>query len=171
MEQVVHTYRRSCRRSWPRGYGELIPNSRSWMFTSVSVSSVIHHFIFVFFIYLFFPSLFLSWGLVYFFNFKIWYWRFYWARSTKDPADPHWFVVVLSLWFSFPYGFQSSFLPVYTSPKCGTEPIRYETLHFRDRCRTASLRYRNRAKITVLVCEQKPYPVWFPCWRKSILWT
>ena len=35
----------------------------------------------------------------------------------------------------------------------------------------ASLRSRNRAKITVLVCEQKPYPVWFLCRRKSILWT
>ena len=25
-------------------------------------------------------------------NFKIWYSRFYWSRSTKDPAEPHWFV-------------------------------------------------------------------------------
>ena len=32
-------------------------------------------------------------------------------------------------------------------------------LHFRDR-RNASLRYRNRAEITVLMCEQKLYPVW-----------
>ena len=43
------------------------------------------------------------------------------------------------------------------SPKCGTEPIRYVKLHFRDRCRLASSRYRNRAKITVLMCEWKPY--------------
>ena len=26
---------------------------------------------------------------------QIWYWRFYWSRSTKDPTDPHWFVVVV----------------------------------------------------------------------------
>ena len=32
----------------------------------------------------------------------------------------------------------------------------------------ASLRYRNRAEITALLCEQKHYPVWFSCWRKSI---
>ena len=31
----------------------------------------------------------------------------------------------------------------------------------------ASLRYRNRAKITVLVSEQKSYPVQFSCQRKS----
>jgi len=32
-----------------------------------------------------------------------------------------------------------------------------------------SLRYRNRAEITVLMCEQNPYLVWFSCWRKSYL--
>ena len=26
---------------------------------------------------------------------QIWYWRFYWSRSTKDPTDPHWFFVVV----------------------------------------------------------------------------
>ena len=26
---------------------------------------------------------------------QIWYWKFYWSRSTKDPTDPHWFVVVV----------------------------------------------------------------------------
>ena len=31
----------------------------------------------------------------------------------------------------------------------------------------ASLRYRNRAKIIVLMCEQKPYPLWFSIWRKT----
>ena len=31
----------------------------------------------------------------------------------------------------------------------------------------ASLRYRNRAEITVFMCEQKPYPVWFSRQRKS----
>ena len=39
-------------------------------------------------------------------------------------------------------------------------PIRYATLHLRDRVGAASLRYRNRAEITVLMWEQKPYPVW-----------
>ena len=58
-------------------------------------------------------------------------------------------------------------IQVQTAPKCCTEPLRYMTLHFRDRRGAASLRYRNRAKITVVMCEQKPYPVWFSCMRKS----
>ena len=43
------------------------------------------------------------------------------------------------------------------SAKCGTEPIRYVKLHFRDRRRLALSRYRNRAEITFLMCERKPY--------------
>ena len=46
-------------------------------------------------------------------------------------------------------------------------PIRYVTLQFGDRRGTASLCYRNRTVITVLMCEQKPYAVWFSCMRKS----
>ena len=46
-------------------------------------------------------------------------------------------------------------------------PIRYETLHFRDRCGVASLRYKHRAEITVLMSAQKSYPVWFSYRRKS----
>ena len=45
--------------------------------------------------------------------------------------------------------------------KRGTEPIRYVTLQFRDLGGAASLRHRNRAKIAVLMCEQKAFPVWF----------
>ena len=45
--------------------------------------------------------------------------------------------------------------------------IPYVTLHFRDWCVAALLYYGNRADVTVLVCEQKPYPVWFSCRRKS----
>ena len=41
------------------------------------------------------------------------------------------------------------------------------SLHFRDWRGAVSLRYRNRAKITVLMCEQKSYPVWLSCGRKS----
>ena len=42
------------------------------------------------------------------------------------------------------------------------------TLHFRDRRRGASsLDYRNRAQITILMCEQKFYLVWFSCRHKS----
>ena len=41
------------------------------------------------------------------------------------------------------------------------------TLHFRDRRGQALLRYRNRAEITVLMCKQKPSPVWFSCRHKS----
>ena len=45
---------------------------------------------------------------------------------------------------------------VHTAPKYGTKPIRYVTLHFRERRGAASLRRRNRAATTVLMCEQKP---------------
>ena len=42
----------------------------------------------------------------------------------------------------------------------GLDPrLRYARLHFRDRRWAASLRYKNRAATTVLVCEHKPYPV------------
>ena len=44
--------------------------------------------------------------------------------------------------------------------------IRYATLHLRDRRDAASLRCRNRSEIIVLMCEQKPYQVWFSCRRK-----
>ena len=46
--------------------------------------------------------------------------------------------------------------------------MRYVTLHFRDRRGTASLRYRNRAEITVHMSEHKPHMVWFWCRRKAI---
>ena len=48
--------------------------------------------------------------------------------------------------------------------------IQYVSLLFRDRRRAASFRHRNRAPTTVLMCEQKPYPVWFswcPVWYPS----
>ena len=46
-------------------------------------------------------------------------------------------------------------------------PIWSVTLQFRDLCGAASLCCRKRAEITVLMCEQKPYSVWFSCRRKS----
>ena len=54
---------------------------------------------------------------------------------------------------------------VHIAPKWGTKPIRYVTLHLRDRRGATSLRHRNHAATTVLVCEQKPHPVWFS-WRR-----
>ena len=38
-------------------------------------------------------------------------------------------------------------------------PIDYVILHLRDLRGAASIRHRNRAAKTVLVCERKPYPV------------
>ena len=52
-------------------------------------------------------------------------------------------------------------IPVHSTPKYDTEPIRYVTLHFQDRRSAASLRYRNRAEITVLMFELKIYLKWF----------
>ena len=45
--------------------------------------------------------------------------------------------------------------------KCGTEPIWNG-----DRRDAALLRYRSRVHIAVVMCDQKPYPVWLSCWRK-----
>ena len=56
---------------------------------------------------------------------------------------------------------------VHSAPKYGTETIRYVTLLFRYWCGAASLRYRNHAEITVVVCEQKPYPVFAPAQKLS----
>ena len=58
-------------------------------------------------------------------------------------------------------------IPVHTAPKCGTEAFRYVTLHYRDWRGADSLRQRNRAEITILMCEQKPFSVWFSYRRKS----
>ena len=53
--------------------------------------------------------------------------------------------------------------------------IQYVTLHFIDPCSAASLCFRYHSEITVLMCKQKPYPVWFLCQYKSylvlIVWT
>ena len=45
--------------------------------------------------------------------------------------------------------------------------IRYVTLHFRDQCVVASLRYRNCAEISVLMFEQKRYLVFMPAQELS----
>ena len=53
---------------------------------------------------------------------------------------------------------------VYTMP---TETYPIWTIHSHHRRGAASPRYRNRAKITVVMCQQKPYPVRFSFPRKS----
>ena len=59
-------------------------------------------------------------------------------------------------------------IPVYTTPKSGTEPIGYVKLHVRDRRGAASLSYRNRTATTVLMCEQKPIRYGFRAGAKAI---
>ena len=62
-------------------------------------------------------------------------------------------------------------MPVDTALKSDTEPIRYVTLHFRDRRGAVSLRPRNCTEITVLMSKQNPHPEWFSCRRKnSAVW-
>ena len=56
---------------------------------------------------------------------------------------------------------------VHTAPKCGTEPIQYETFCSQDWTGAALLHCRNCT--TVVMCEQKPYPVKFLCWHESYL--
>ena len=53
---------------------------------------------------------------------------------------------------------------VYTMP---TETYPLWTMHSHHRRGAASPRYRNRAKITVFMCQQKPCPVRFSFPRKS----
>ena len=48
-----------------------------------------------------------------------------------------------------------------------TETYPIWTIHSHHRRGAASPRYRNRAKITVFMCQQKPCPVRFSCPRKS----
>ena len=48
-----------------------------------------------------------------------------------------------------------------------TETYPIWTIHSHHRRGAASPRYRNRAKITVFMCQQKPFPVRFSCPRKS----
>ena len=52
-------------------------------------------------------------------------------------------------------------------------PFRYMVINWRDGRGADSHRYRNRAEITVVICEQKPCPVWFLCQKKGtgIAWT
>ena len=67
-------------------------------------------------------------------------------------------------------------LPIYgvhTAPKYGTKPIRYATLHFRDRRGTALLRPRNREEINIcFLCLNKSplgfYRHDFRCCSKAI---
>lgn len=58
-------------------------------------------------------------------------------------------------------------IPVHTTTK---KPLRYVTIQFHGRRGAAladSLRYKNRSQISLLICEQKPYLLWFSCRRKS----
>ena len=48
-----------------------------------------------------------------------------------------------------------------------TETYPIWTMHSHHRRGAASPRYRNRAKITVFMCQQRPFPVRFSCLRKS----
>ena len=53
---------------------------------------------------------------------------------------------------------------VYTMP---TETYPIWTMHSHHQRGAASPRYRNRAKLTVFMCQKKPFPVRFSCPRKS----
>ena len=75
---------------------------------------------------------------------------------TPDYLLTSQWIPVLAPIYALPFPVR---IPVYTAPKCGTEPIRYVTLHLRNRRWSALLRYRNCAEIIVLVCEQKPYTI------------
>ena len=96
----------------------------------------------------------------------------YWPRGFGEMnLSPHsWIFTSFSVDFgpsSYLFTSATVRIPVHAALECGTESIWYVTRHFRDQHVAASVRYRNRAEITVLICEQKPYPTWFSCRRKS----
>ena len=66
-------------------------------------------------------------------------------------------------------GFQASLLLIYfaTGRILHIKSTRYVKFHFRNRRGAASLRHRNHAALTVHLCEQKRYPIWFAWRRKS----
>jgi len=91
-----------------------------------------------------------------------------WKRSTDLGWLTNW---LIGWWVECWTGESINTLILFTvhsAPRCSTKAIRFATLHFQDRRGAASLRYRNRFEITVLICvNRKPYPVWFSCRRKS----
>ena len=96
-----------------------------------------------------------------------------WRRGSGalDPSSHLWISTSVSVGTSpSSYSFTSATvrIPVHTKTK-QQKPIRYVTIHFQDWLGAASLCERNRAEITVLTYEQKLYPVWFYCLRKSEL--
>ena len=96
-----------------------------------------------------------------------------WPRGfgelNPSPLPNTHFVLVGSSPRSYLFTSVTVRIPVHTAPKCGTAPIQCVTLYFRDRRGAASHRYRIRAEITVLMCEQKYYPGWFSLRYKSYL--
>ena len=59
------------------------------------------------------------------------------------------------------------FLSTQKAVRYSVNTIRYVTLQFRDPRGADSLSQRNRVEITVLMCEQNPYPVWFGAGGKT----
>ena len=89
--------------------------------------------------------------------------------SEQNPSPQSWIITSVSGDSSPCSHFFTSAtvrIPVHSTPKYSTEPIRYVTLHFQDRRSAASLSYRNRAEITVLMCELKIHLKWFSRRRK-----
>ena len=70
-------------------------------------------------------------------------------------------------WVSVPFSTYSlpppDRMPDHASTKCGTEPIRYMTLHFPAASRSFAppLLKSHRKTFTVPMCQQKSCPVWF----------
>ena len=90
--------------------------------------------------------------------------RVWWTKCQSSFLNIY-FVSVDSGPRSYLFTSATVLIPVYPTPKYGTEAG--VKLHFKARRGSALLCCRNRAKINVLASEQKLYPVWFSCRRKS----
>ena len=85
-----------------------------------------------------------------------------WPRAyTELNPTPH-----LTPKYLFPTQWVSSPSPIYSFPLRPVRvPVHTAPWHTNYAIYDASLRHRNRAKIIVHVCKQKPYPIWFLYWR------
>ena len=84
-------------------------------------------------------------------------------HTPEHLLPSHWISVLFSclftpLWSKYRFALHQS---------VAQNLIRHVTLSFGALRGTAALCYRNHAEITLFMCEQKPYPVWFSCRCKS----
>ena len=146
MEQVISTHRTSCQSGWPRGFSCLNPSpyfSLSGFQSSLLLIPenlyTLHQSVA--------QNLSDMWRSIFEIGAAL-----FCSVTKTAPKSPFSCVNRITIRCMVFVAAQKLSCAVWTA-------IRYVTLHFRARRGAASLRHRNHAEITVLMCEQKPYPV------------